>query len=529
MSFLYYIILPAMYNNNSITRISSSTITHISIMLAGTSTALESRILCCNKLLSPLCVSSTTTTTTLGVISKTNIKNGKTNSNYIGSNSFTTATYKKSNQNNQFSKSYLNKHQTNQYIKENIHGRRYFRATTPTFEEKRDLYEVLGVPRTATKQEIKQAFYGLAKKYHPDTNRDDPNAHKKFAEISNAYDVLFDENKRATYDRAGHQGATAENMEHGGFPGGFHPGGQGQEFDLEDLFGDLGDLFGGGQGFGKSRSSNGADIQVNLHIDFMEAVNGCEKEIQFYGNSSCNTCDGSGAKPGTKPQTCKSCGGTGTTIKSNGLFQMASTCKACKGSGKVIKDHCGTCKGKGTTYGQRTISIKVPQGINNGVNIKLTGQGEPGTGRGSRRGNLFVNVTISEHELFRRQGNDVHVDVPITISQAILGATVVVPTLTGEVDLKVPAGTQPGEKRVLKGKGIRAVNSPEYGNQYVHFIVSIPKNISSKQEDLIKEFEQEDKNNCGPLDSLTHPVLSFWNKSMKRWRDYVSKNFKNNN
>ncbi|KYQ91272.1 heat shock protein DnaJ family protein [Tieghemostelium lacteum] len=390
------------------------------------------------------------------------------------------------------------------------------------FEEKRDLYEVLGVPRSATKQEIKTAFYDLAKKYHPDANRDDPNASKKFAEISNAYDILYDENKRAMYDARGHQGATMEN----GYPGaggaGFHP----NDINLEDLFGGINieDLFGGGGGRGRqSQGGVGEDIQVHVHLDFMEAINGVDKDISFHGGSKCGTCDGSGAKPGTKPQTCKTCNGTGSQVKSNGFFQMQSTCRTCKGSGKTIKDSCGTCKGKGITEGMRTLSVKIPPGVNNGTNIKLTGQGEPAPGKNSRKGNLYISVTVSEHELFKRQGNDIHLDVPITLSQAILGATVSIPTLTGEVDLKVPAGTQPGEKRVLKGKGVRSVNNVDYGNQYVHFIVSIPKSISSKQEKLIKEFEEEDKTNNGPIDSLSHPVLSFWNKSMKKWRDYLSK------
>ncbi|KAK5582907.1 hypothetical protein RB653_004496 [Dictyostelium firmibasis] len=409
--------------------------------------------------------------------------------------------------------------------KSNNNSKRYFRSSSPTLSQKRDLYEVLGVSRDASKQDIKKAFYALAKKYHPDTNRDDPNAHKTFAEISNAYDVLYDDKKRSVYDTAGHQGATQENMEHGGFPGGMG----GQDINLEDLFGgggmggfDLNDLFGGGGGGGKKAS--GADMQVNLRLDFMDAVNGCETDISFYGGTKCTPCDGSGAKAGTKPQTCKQCGGTGTQTRSNGFFQMATTCRGCKGSGKIIKDHCTTCKGKGINQGERIVKIKVPAGINNGTTIKLAGEGEPS--KNGRRGNLFVNVTVSEHELFKRTGNDIHLDVPITLSQAILGDSISIPTLSGEVDLKVPKGTQPGEKRVLKGKGIRFVNSTEFGSQYIHFIVSIPKNISQKQEELIKEFDQEEKKNNGPLDSLSHPVLSFWNKAMKRWREYANK-FKN--
>ncbi|EGG17038.1 heat shock protein DnaJ family protein [Cavenderia fasciculata] len=393
----------------------------------------------------------------------------------------------------------------------NENNKRFFRSTSPQLEEKRDLYEVLDVPKSATKQDIKKAFYALAKKYHPDTNQGDPNAHKRFSEITNAYDVLSDENKRAMYDAQGHQGATADY-------GDFNPN---SHQNMEEMFQnfDLGDLF--GQGFGGQAGGkvNGSDIQIKLHLDFMDAVNGCNKDVSFHGASSCSTCDGSGAKPGTKATNCKPCHGTGTTTKSNGFFAFQSTCKTCKGTGKQIKDPCGTCRGKGSTQGTRTLNIKIPQGVNNGMNIKLTGQGEPGE-RGGRKGNLYVNVSVGQHELFRREGNDIHLDVPITLAQAILGSTVTIPTLSGEVDLKVTPGTQPGEKRVLRNKGVRSVNDASYGNQYVHFVVTIPKNVNDKQKQLIQEFDQEEKNRNGPLDSLTHPILSIWNSAMKRWREY---------
>eukprot|EP01132_Coremiostelium_polycephalum_P003676 gene3676-4579_t len=465
---------------------------------------IESRIICNNKLFKKVLLSKG-----LPLLqqhsryySSCNINN---RNNSISNNKFTTT------------KSINNLNNNNHNI-----CKRFFRATSPPLDEKRDYYDVLGIPRNATKQQIKQAFYGLAKKFHPDANKEDPNASKKFTEINNAYNVLSDENKRAMYDAHGHQGAASESYG-GGFPGGFQGG---QEINLEDLFQgfNLEDLFGGGEEGGRGgRSQNGADVQVNMTIDFMEAVNGCEKEVSFYGGKECETCSGSGAKPGTKPIKCKTCNGTGMEKKNTGFFQMATTCRTCKGQGKTVKDHCTTCKGKGTTQGQRTLNIKIPQGINNGMNIKMAGQGEPPGPRGGRKGNLYVNVTVQEHELFKRQGNDIHLDVPITMVQATMGSTITIPTLTGEVDLKVPPGTQPNEKRVLKGKGIRGVNNMEYGNQYVHFVVSIPKNINEKQKELLNEFENEEKKTCGPLDSLTHPVLSFWNKAMKRWSEKFKK------
>eukprot|EP01133_Synstelium_polycarpum_P009007 gene9007-10565_t len=390
---------------------------------------------------------------------------------------------------------------------------RSFHASTPRFEQKRDLYEVLGVPRSATKQEVKQAFYGLAKKFHPDTNRDDPNAHRKFAEISNAYDILSNENKRATYDQQGHQGAAAEQSD-------FNP----NDMNYEEIFQhfNISDLFGEGFGGGGQKSPHGADIQLKLNLDFMEAVNGCNKDVSFFGASTCTPCDGTGAKPGSKVTTCKTCKGTGNVTKSNGLFAFSSTCKSCKGQGKTITDHCTSCRGAGTVKGNRTLNIKIPQGVNTGMNIKLSGQGEPGD-RGGRKGNLYVQVVVGEHELFKREANDIHLDVPITMAQAILGDTITIPTLSGEVDLKVTAGTQPGEKRVLRNKGVRSVNDSTYGNQYVHFSVSVPKSVNEKQRQLIQDFDQEEKNKFGPLDSLTHPVLSFWNSAMKRWREYSLK------
>ncbi|EFA80251.1 heat shock protein DnaJ family protein [Heterostelium album PN500] len=392
---------------------------------------------------------------------------------------------------------------------------RYFRSNSPLCEEKRDPYEVLGVARDASKADVKKAFYDLAKKFHPDRNREDPNAHRKFAEISNAYDILSNENKRAMYDAQGHQGAAYENSD-------FNPNDMNyeeifQHFNLSDLFGE--GMMGGG---GPGGRVNGADIQIKLNLDFMEAVNGTNKDVTFYGASTCTPCDGSGAKPGSKMTNCKTCNGAGRITKSNGLFAFASTCKSCKGQGKIIKDQCTSCSGKGTVQGNRTLNIKIPQGINNGMNIKLTGQGEPGE-KGGRRGNLYVHVSVSEHELFKREGNDIHLNVPISLTQAILGDTITIPTLTGEVDLKVASGTQPNEKRVLKNKGVRSVNDMSYGNQYVHFIVNIPKSVTDKQKTLIQEFDQEEKNKHGPLDSLTHPVMSFWNSAMKRWRDYSSK------
>lgn len=386
---------------------------------------------------------------------------------------------------------------------------RSFHASTPSRADK-DYYELLGVPKTASQDEIKKAFYKAAKKYHPDANKEDPNAQKKFAEVSGAYEVLSDEQKRQVYDAQGHEAYTEQAQGGGGHPGaGGFPFGHSTEEILRH-FGFGGDIFGMGMG----SKDTGADIQMTLTIDFMEAVDGCEKEVTFASSVPCSTCDGSGAKPGTRKTTCRQCSGRGTETASNGFFAFNTECRACKGSGEIIKDPCTSCKGKGHTRGKKTVKVRIPPGVDKGTNIRLVGQGEAGVA-GAKSGNLFIHLNVNEHELFKREGLDIHVNVPITISQAILGSNVRVPTLAGEVEIKVPAGTQPDAKHVLRFKGVRAPNSNQYGHQYVHFKVTIPKFVSTRQKELLEEFDKLEKDN--PQQE------GFWTRAVNRWREHLQR------
>jgi len=381
---------------------------------------------------------------------------------------------------------------------------RSFHSSRPSRDSNKDFYELLGVSKSATQPEIKKAFYQAAKKYHPDANKDDPNAQKKFADVSNAYEVLSDEQKRQMYDAQGHEAYTeaAQGGGHGGHPFGGHSAEEIlRHFGFSDMFN-----MGGGR-------DSGADIQMPLTLEFMEAVEGCEKEVTFTAAVPCTTCDGSGAKPGSKKSVCRQCGGRGTETASNGFFAFNTECRSCKGSGETISNPCSACKGKGQTKGKKTVKVKIPPGVNKGMNIRLAGQGEAGTA-GAKPGSLFIHLSVNEHELFKREELDIHVSVPVTLTQAILGATVRVPTLSGEVDIKVPAGTQPEAKHVLRFKGVRAPNSNQYGHQYVHFKITIPKYINSRQKELLEEFEKLDKE---------HPQEGFWAKAIGRWRDYLKR------
>lgn len=394
---------------------------------------------------------------------------------------------------------------------------RNFRPTTPVRAP--DYYETLGVSRGASKEEIKKAFYKAAKQYHPDANKNDPNAQKKFAECSQAYEVLSDEEKKQTYDAHGHEAYT-EAASGGGAPGGGPFGGHGGFRNAEDFlrnFG-FGDIFGnmGMGGMGGMGADQGGDIQMQLSIDFLEAVEGTEKEVTYPCSVSCDTCDGSGAKPGTKKTKCRQCNGRGSEKASDGVFQFNIPCRACKGQGETISNPCGTCKGKGHVKGSRTKSVRIPAGVDNGTTVRLQGQGQAG-GPGQRPGHLFIQLRVSDHELFKRDNFDIHTNVPITVTQAILGATIRVPTLTGEVELKVPAGTQPDAKHLLRGKGVQMQGQPA-GHQYVHMKISIPKSTTPRQKEILEEYEKLEKER-----ETNEP---FWSRAIHRWREYI-KNKKN--
>lgn len=349
---------------------------------------------------------------------------------------------------------------------------------------KKDYYEVLGLESGASKDEIKKAYRKLSKQYHPDINKE-PGADEKFKEIKEAYEVLSDDQKRAHYDQFGH---TDPNQGFGGFGGGGDFGGFGG---FEDIFSTF---FGGG---GRRRDPNaprqGADLQYTMTLNFEDAVFGKETEIEIPREETCDTCNGSGAKPGTKPETCSHCHGTGQlNIEQNtpfGRIVNRRVCTYCDGTGKEIKHKCSTCGGTGKVKKRRKISIKIPAGIDDGQQLRVAGQGEPGV-NGGPAGDLYVVFHIRPHEFFERDGEDVYCEVPLTFAQSALGDEIEVPTLHGKVKLKVPAGTQTGTKFRLRGKGIPNVRGRGVGDQHIIVKVITPTKLTEKQKQILREFAE---------------------------------------
>jgi molecular chaperone DnaJ len=348
---------------------------------------------------------------------------------------------------------------------------------------KRDYYEVLGLSKGASKEEIKKAYRRLSKKYHPDINKE-PDAADKFKEIKEAYEVLSDDQKRAHYDQFGH---TDPNQGFGGF-GGADFGGFGG---FEDIFSSF---FGGG---GRRRDPNaprqGADLQYTMTLSFEEAAFGKEVDIEIPREENCDTCHGTGAKPGTKAQNCSHCGGSGQiSIEQNtpfGRIVNRRTCPSCQGRGTIIPHKCSTCSGTGKVKKRRKIHVKVPAGIDDGQQLRVAGQGEPGV-NGGPPGDLYVVFHVRSHEFFERDGDDVYCEVPITFAQAALGDEIEVPTLHGKVKLKIPAGTQTGTRFRLKGKGIPNVRGYGHGDQHIVTRVVTPTKLTEKQKQLLKEFAE---------------------------------------
>ncbi|NLK21542.1 MAG: molecular chaperone DnaJ [Epulopiscium sp.] len=351
----------------------------------------------------------------------------------------------------------------------------------------RDYYEILGLDRDAADSDIKKAYRKLAKQYHPDMNPDNEEAEHKFKEVSEAYEVLSDPQKKAKYDQFGH--AAFGNGAGGGFDGfgGFNGG-----FDMGDIF-DMFDIFGGGMG-GRKRSGplRGADIRASVQISFKDAAFGVSKEIQLGLWENCDTCKGSGAKEGTHPETCKHCGGTGQVkVTQNTLFGSMSSvrpCDVCHGEGKIIKDPCKTCSGEGKVRKTKTIKVDIPAGIDHGQSVRIQGKGEPGT-KGGLNGDLLITVYVKQHPIFERRGNDVYCEIPITFAQAALGAELVVPTLDGNVQYSIKEGTQTGTMFRLKGKGIPSVRNPKFrGDQYIEVKIEVPTKLNEKQKNILREF-----------------------------------------
>ena len=349
---------------------------------------------------------------------------------------------------------------------------------------KRDFYEVLGVSRTADTREIKKAYKRLAMKYHPDKNPGDETAADKFKEVKLAYEILTDQQKRSAYDQYGHE-AFEQGANGGGFSGGF--GGA----DFGDIFGDVfGDIFGGSRrGGGQGRSSRGADLRFNMELSLEEAVRGVSKEIEIPTYVGCDVCEGSGAKKGTSPQTCGTCGGHGQVQMRQGFFAVQQTCPTCHGQGQIIKEPCEKCHGHGRIQKTKTLNVKIPAGVDTGDRIRLSGEGEVGM-NGAGAGDLYVQVHVREHSIFTRDGNNLYCEVPVSFAIAALGDEIEVPTLDGRVKLKIPSETQTGRMFRIRGKGVQSVRGGGVGDLICKVVVETPVNLSNKQKQLLSDFEK---------------------------------------
>ncbi len=360
---------------------------------------------------------------------------------------------------------------------------------------KRDYYEVLGVARGAKADELKSAYRKLAMKYHPDRNPDDPEAEKAFKEVSEAYEVLKDDQKRAAYDQFGHQ--AFEGGGFGGARGGFGGPGAGDfSSTFADVFDDLFGEFMGGRGRGGGGRTRGSDLRYNMEISLNEAFKGKKAQIQVPRTHACDRCDGSGAEPGSKPVNCPTCSGLGKVRATQGFFTIERTCPTCAGTGRIVKDPCKTCHGQGRVETDKTLSVSIPAGVEDGTRIRLAGEGDAGM-RGGPNGDLYIFLSIKDHPLFEREGPNLHCRMPISLTTAALGGEVEVPTLAGtKAKLKVPEGTQSGRQFRLRGIGMPILRSDQRGDMFVHAQVETPQNLTKKQKDLLREFEKlsSDKN-----------------------------------
>ena len=373
---------------------------------------------------------------------------------------------------------------------------------------KRDYYELLGVDRSAADQEIKKAYRRIAMKYHPDRNPDDEDADAKFKEATEAYDVLMNAEQRSAYDQFGHAGVD-QAMGGGGFQGGAS---------FSDIFGDVfGDIFGGGGG-GRQGPQRGSDLRYTMEVSLEEAVRGATREIKVPTLQHCGTCDGSGAKPGTNPVTCGSCGGAGQVRMQQGFFQVQQTCPKCRGRGKTISDPCIDCRGQGLLEKTKTLSVKVPPGVDTGDRIRLSGEGEAGPS-GGPNGDLFVQIAVRQHNLFERDGRHLYCEVPINFVDAALGGELEVPTLDGKVKLKIPSETQTGKMFRLRGKGVQPVRGGPVGDLMCRAVVETPVNLSAQQRQLLEEFRAT-LNEGGDSQS---PRQSSWFEGVKSFFDGMTK------
>ena len=349
---------------------------------------------------------------------------------------------------------------------------------------KRDYYEVLGVGKDATEAEIKSAYRKKAKECHPDLHPNDKNAEERFKELNEANEVLSDPEKRKRYDQYGFDGPQMGGMG----AEGFDFSGMGGMGGFESIFDTF---FGGGMGGGARRNGPvpGNDLQHRISITFEEAAFGCEKTIDFFRNENCEACGGTGAKPGTQPQTCPTCHGSGQVRSGNGFMVTVRTCPTCRGEGKIVKDKCQSCNGTGHVRRKRNLTIHIPAGVQDGTNMVKRGEGEPGQ-RGGPAGDLYISITVKPHKLFKREGNDILLDMPISMTQAALGAEIDVPTLESPVKQRIPEGTQTGTQFRIKGKGIPSLRNGVKGDLLLTVHVEVPKKLTEKQKELLRQFDQ---------------------------------------
>lgn len=373
---------------------------------------------------------------------------------------------------------------------------------------KRDYYEVLGVERGATADELKKAYRRLAMKHHPDRNPDDEKAEAQFKEAKEAYEILSDADKRAAYDQYGHAGVEAAAGQAGGFGGGAA---------FSDIFGDVfGDIFGGGRRGGRSGVYRGADLRYELALDLEQAVFGTTINITIPTVVSCKSCEGSGAAPGSKKVSCNRCSGSGRVRISQGFFSIQQTCPDCHGSGQVIEKPCKECHGRGRVQQNKTLAVKVPAGVDEGDRIRLGGEGEAGQ-NGGPPGDLYVEIRVRPHPIFERRGADLSCTVPVSFVTAALGGRVEVPTLEGEVTLKVPAETQPGKVLRLKGKGVRPVRGGGVGDLYCRIDVEVPVKLTGEQKKRLKAFDELLEDNA----ERHRPRTTGWRDGVRKFFEHL--------
>ena len=371
---------------------------------------------------------------------------------------------------------------------------------------KRDFYEILGVNRDASDDEIKKAYRKLAMKYHPDRNPDNPSAEEKFKEAKEAYEILSDAQKRAAYDQYGHAGVDPQaGMGGGGFGGG----------GFADAFGGIFDeIFGGrgGAGGGRSNVYRGADLRYNLEITLEQAAHGTETKIRIPTMEACDKCDGSGAKPGTQAKTCPTCHGAGQVRLQQGFFSIQQTCPKCHGTGRFIPDPCGNCGGTGRVKQHKTLAVKIPAGVDEGDRIRLAGEGEHGV-NGGPPGDLYVQIHLKAHPVFQRDHNDLHCEMPISFTTAALGGEIEIPTLDGAASIKIPPETQTGRVFRLRGKGIKGVRSHTHGDLLCHVVVETPVNLTERQKELLRELAESSEQS----DTTHNPRAKSWMDKVKEF------------